>query len=84
MPKYDYRCPENGQVIEVKHGMNDQVATWGELCACAGLEVGSTSPQSPVERLITGGYVVSRGALKNPEPSCSTGSCCSGGMCGFN
>lgn len=82
MPTYDYRCNTNGQVVEVRHGMNEQLMTWGELCQCAGLEVGDTPENSPVERLITGGHTVK--SLKNPEPSCATGSCCPSGFCGLD
>lgn len=50
MPTYDYRCPANGRVLEVFHGMSERVASWGELCALAGIEPGETDPQAPVER----------------------------------
>ena len=43
MPSYDYRCPANDRVVEVRHGMNDTVNTWGELCQLAGIEPGDTS-----------------------------------------
>lgn len=84
MPSYDYRCVANGQIVEVKHGISDKLKTWGEVCACAGITLGDTSAETPVERLITGGQFVRSNTLKNPEPMCSTGSCCAGGMCGFN
>jgi hypothetical protein len=29
VPTYDYRCETNGQVLEVKHHMNERLATWG-------------------------------------------------------
>jgi hypothetical protein len=84
MPSYDYRCEQNGQVVEVRHKMSEKLATWGELCALAGLETGETPPDAPVVRLITGGSVVSRSALSNPEaPACGAGGC-AGGMCGLN
>ena len=83
MATYDYHCMENGQVIEVKHSMNEKLTTWGEVCANAGKDLGNTSADTPVERLITGGQVINSSALKNPEPACSSGSCCAGGMCGL-
>ena len=83
MPTYDYRCVENGQIVEVKHSVSQKLTTWGEVCANTGMGLGSTSAESPVERLITGGNVVQSNTLKNPEPSCASGSCCAGGMCGF-
>lgn len=84
MPSYDYRCEANGQVVEVRHSMSESLATWGEVCERAGLEVGDTSADAPVQRLITGGNVVSSSSLSNPEaPSCGMGGC-GGGMCGLN
>jgi hypothetical protein len=84
VPTYDYRCEFNGQVIEVKHRMNERASTWGELCAIAGIESGSTPLDTRVEKLITGGQVVRSGSLgENPSPPCATGPCCGGGMCGI-
>ncbi|MEQ8497461.1 MAG: regulator, partial [Gammaproteobacteria bacterium] len=37
MPTYDYHCHANGRVVEVRHRMSEQVGTWGELCALAGI-----------------------------------------------
>lgn len=83
MPTYDYRCEANGRVVEVRHGMNEMLETWGDLCDRAQVEMGDTAANTPVKRLITGGSVVSSSALSNPEaPSCGSGGC-GGGMCGF-
>lgn len=83
MPSYDYRCESNGRVIEVRHGINDRLATWGEVCAKANIDTGDTPLDAPVRRLITGGAVVASSALSNPEPpSCGSGGC-GGGMCGL-
>jgi len=83
MPTYDYRCLESGQVVEVKHSMSEKLTTWGEVCNHNGMDLGATSASSPVERLISGGQVIPSSTLKNPEPSCATGSCCPSGMCGL-
>ncbi|CAM2067391.1 Transcriptional regulator [Sulfidibacter corallicola] len=53
MPTYEYRCAENGVMLEVLHGMNHKVTRWGELCELAGVPTGETSPDAPVERLIS-------------------------------
>ena len=83
MPTYDYRCEANGRVVEVRHGMNEVLETWGDLCDRAQVERGDTAADTPVKRLITGGNVVSSSALSNPEaPSCGSGGC-GGGMCGL-
>ncbi len=83
MPTYDYRCIENGRVVEVKHSISEKLTTWGEVCSRAGMDLDATSADSPVERLISGGQVVHSGSLKNPEPTCASGNC-GGGMCGLN
>lgn len=89
MPTYDYICKANQRIVEVRHPMSVKLSTWGELCQLAAIEPGQTPPDSPVERLITGGNVVRSGALKNPEPACGGGACsppspefcCGGGAC---
>ncbi|RKZ38420.1 MAG: zinc ribbon domain-containing protein [Gammaproteobacteria bacterium] len=83
MPSYDYRCKENNQVVEVKHSMKEKLNTWGEVCHYTGIELGDTSADSPVERLIAGGQIIQSGTLRNPEPSCASGACCPGGACGL-
>jgi hypothetical protein len=83
MPSYDYFCEANGRTVEVRHGINDKLQTWGEVCERAGLELDGVAADSPVNRLISGGSFVSSNALKNPEPACGTGGC-SSGMCGLN
>ena len=54
MPSYDYRCEQNGQVVEVRHKMSEKLTTWGEVCEKAGLELGDTPAEAPVQRLISG------------------------------
>lgn len=53
MPKYDYLCPENGEVIEVSHRMSESISTWAELCQKAGRELGSTPAQASVQKQIS-------------------------------
>lgn len=85
MPTYDYRCDTNGRVIEVNHRMSETIATWGELCARAGIATDDTPSDSPVHRLATGGNLISKSSLgSGAAPACSTGSCCPGGFCGLN
>jgi predicted nucleic acid-binding Zn ribbon protein len=83
MPTYDYRCEANGRVVEVRHGMNETLTTWGELCERAGVQPDDTPSETPVQRLISGGYVIT-GSGKTDAPACSTGPCCGGGVCGLN
>lgn len=88
MPSYDYRCPANGEIVEIEHKMAESVTTWGEVCRRAGRPLGGTPSNAKVERLITGGSVVRAGALgSRQERPCDTGPCgapvCGGGACGF-
>ncbi|MFO7602975.1 MAG: zinc ribbon domain-containing protein [Gammaproteobacteria bacterium] len=82
MPTYDYRCEANGQVLEVRHRMSENITSWGELCALAGREPGDTDVHSPVTRLATGGQVL-RGGAASADHHCSSGACCGGGRCGL-
>ena len=85
MPSYDYRCETTGEVVEVRHRMSEQVRTWGELCALAGMDAGTTPADAPVSKLITGGQVVRSTSLgEAAAPACSSGPCCGGGMCGID
>jgi len=83
VPTYDYYCDANETRVEVKHRISEKVSTWGELCDRAHIEVGDTPIDAPVRKLISGGALVSRSALSNPEPPCSSGGCCPGGSCGL-
>lgn len=82
MPTYDYRCDTNDRVVEVKHGMSEQLSTWGELCERAGIEPGDTPAHAPVQRLITGGYLNANGSGGADLPPCASGGCGTG-MCGL-
>jgi predicted nucleic acid-binding Zn ribbon protein len=87
VPTYEYRCQANGAVIEVQHKMAEQLHTWGELCARAGIPRGKTSSKARVEKLMSAGFV-STGSSQSAgaecaAPLCGTGAC-GGGMCGMN
>jgi hypothetical protein len=60
MPLYNYRCPINGEQVEVRHGMSETIATWGELCRRAGRDPGTTPADAPVERVVAGGILISK------------------------
>ena len=86
MPAYDYHCPTNGRVLEIKHRMTEELHTWGELCARAEIPLGETPAEAPIERLAST-TAVRMGAGSSgsaaPAPSCATGGC-AGGFCGLN
>ncbi len=84
MPKYDYRCEQNGRVVEVSHSMSDVVSNWGQLCALAHIETGETPADSPVHKIISGGFVATGAASKASAHSCAAPGCCGGGFCGLD
>lgn len=53
MPRYDYRCDDNGKTIEVVHGIAFEVKNWGELCELAMIETGDTPVDASVRKVIT-------------------------------
>jgi len=53
MPRYDYLCKENDQVVEVIHPLSMKLTTWGEVCEKSGIALGGIPADSPVERIIT-------------------------------
>lgn len=81
MPTYDYLCEANGRVVEVSHKMSERLATWGELCARAGVDPGKTLKASPITRLITGGAVISSANLGSTERPCDYGTPCGSCAC---
>lgn len=52
MPRYDYLCPANRRILEVRHGVDDRVSTWGDLCRRAGVSPGDTPEDAGVEKVI--------------------------------
>ena len=82
MPTYDYRCDDNGRTLEVRHSMNTQLRTWGELCELLGIRPGKTPKTAPVRKIFTGSSVLKSENLGSGEaPPCQSGPCCGGGMC---
>lgn len=79
MPTYDYYCPENGREVTVFHAMSAGLATWGELCDMASIDVGPTARESPVQRKIGAGLVLTR--RPNQLPGYGVG-CCGTHGCG--
>jgi hypothetical protein len=85
VPNYEYRCAANDRTIEVRHAMAERLATWGELCARAGISAGKTDPEAPVEKLISAGFIGA--GTSTSEPACAAPACGSGvcgtGACGM-
>ena len=77
MPTYEYFCQTNNQHVEVLHSMNSTLNTWGELCACAGIEFGDTPAESSVEKQFS-----SVSLLPKKDIQMNYGGGCCGGGCG--
>lgn len=78
MPNYEYRCATNGRTLEVRHGMEQRLQTWGELAARAGVDPGDTPPDTPVERLLSAPVPLTSSA-SDPESGfqeCGAGCAC--------
>lgn len=52
MPNYDYFCEENGKTVEVNHGIDSKLTTWGEICFAAQIPMGDTDFSAPVRKVI--------------------------------
>ncbi len=63
MPTYEYQCPTNGRVVTVVHRMVEDLYTWGELCARAGIDPGETPADSPVAKKIGRANFASRSSF---------------------
>ena len=84
MPRYDYRGELNGRTIGVSHALNDTLSTWAELCELAGIEIGETPADSPIHKIISGGFVATGASPQASSHSCTAPSCCHGGACGLD
>ena len=78
MPTYEYYCESNDQTIEVLHGMNESLTTWGEVCACAGIDLQSTSEDAVVQKKLSAISLLK----KKVTALVGGGGCCGGGGCG--
>jgi hypothetical protein len=78
MPHYEYRCPSNGRTVEVRHGMDERLATWGEVAGRAGLAVGATPADSPVERLLSAPvpHTATSDGMPSQAVGCGAGCAC--------
>lgn len=76
MPYYEYRCVANGRTVEVRHGMDDRLRTWGEVAERAGVELGSTAPGTPVERLVSAPVPLTKSGGDPGFRGCGSGCAC--------
>jgi len=68
MPVYDYYCEANATTIAVRHGMEVELTTWGEVCYAAQVPLGETEFLAPVRKVISPPAIsipVTNAGLKN-------------------
>jgi hypothetical protein len=68
MPVYDYFCESNGRTIEVRHRVDVELGTWGEVCYAAHLPLGDTDFLAPVRKRLSPAalaFPVSDSTLRN-------------------
>ncbi len=53
MPRYEYRCEQSGQVVEVEDAMSERRGTWGGWGQRAVIEPGSAPASAPIEKVIS-------------------------------
>ena len=82
MPTYQYYCTDNHRTLEVLHPMSQTLRTWGEACALAEVDPGTTPAQAPVEKLLGAGMVLAPRAAAVPTGGPPMGGGCCGGGCG--
>lgn len=76
MPYYEYYCVDNGSVVEVRHTMDEEIRTWGQLCDRSGADPGDTPADAPVERLMSLPVPTPTASVRGgPEP-CGPGCAC--------
>jgi hypothetical protein len=77
MPYYEYHCLANGRTLEVRHGMSEQLETWGALAERAGVDPGDTPNRAPIERLMSAPVPLASEAGSGPAAGgCGTGCAC--------
>lgn len=81
MPTYEYFCPDNGREVTVLHAMSVRANTRGELCAMAELEVRATPRDTPVQRKIGAGLILTRRPSQLPGGGGGGATCCGKGAC---
>ena len=79
MPTYEYYCESNYQTVEVMHSMSETLATWGEVCACAGIDPTPTPEDAVVQKKLS---TISLLKKKVAAMVGGGGGCCGGGGCG--
>jgi len=76
MPTYEYFCDANNQSVEVLHSMHKTLSTWGELCDCAGIDIGKTEHQASIEKKLSAvSLLPKKDVSSKPQTGCCGGGC---------
>jgi hypothetical protein len=76
MPYYEYHCPSNGRTLEVRHGMNERLETWGEVAERAEADPGDTPADTPVEKLLSAPVPITGTGRDTGFQGCGEGCAC--------
>jgi hypothetical protein len=76
MPYYEYYCNTNEQTIEVRHGMNERLETWGEVATRGGVDVGTTPVDTPVDKLLSVPVPLTGSSRDTGFQGCGSGCAC--------
>ena len=76
MPYYEYECAANGQTVEVRHGMSEELTTWGQLVDRAAVDPGDTPADAPIQRIMSAPVPVTGSTGDAGFQGCGTGCAC--------
>ena len=76
MPYYEYMCTTNGQTIEVRHGMSEELTTWGQVVDRAEVDAGDTPANAPVQRIMSAPVPVTATTRDPGFQGCGGGCAC--------
>ncbi len=76
MPYYEYHCSANGRTVEVRHGMDEHLETWGQLVDRAGVPSGDTPDHTPVAKLISAPVPLTSDGHDQGFQGCGSGCAC--------
>jgi len=76
MPYYEYYCNTNEQTIEVRHGMNERLETWGELAERADVDTGTTPADTPIDKLLSAPIPLTGSSRDTGFQGCGSGCAC--------
>ena len=76
MPYYEYECAANGRTVEVRHGMSEELTTWGQLVERAAVDRGDTPGDASIQRIMSMSVAVTGSNSDAGFQSCGTGCGC--------